>query len=1093
MSKDKIQSELKGYKQKFYINQLIKGIIISGSIILSLYILVTSVEYIGRMGSIARGVAFFGFLLLLLYLFYRFIFQPILFYFHLKSGLTDEEAAIRIGSHFPGISDRLLNYLQLKNSENGTGALVAASLQQRAILFSTVSFTNAIDLRQNKSYLKYIMPAIFSGLLIIIFLPQLFTTSTDRIVNYSNEFAPIAPFRFQLEPSALQAFKNEDHPIRLILSGAGIPESVYLLNRDRKIKMASTGQGVFEYTFPKIQNAKRIRFEAAGFLSNEYIIELVNRPNLKNFNVFLDYPAYLRKKNERIENIGNLVVPEGTIVAWQFDAIYTDAVEITIKEETNTIELSDNNFFEYEWQAKETVDYRLHLINSFSDNKDKIKYQLNVVPDEFPKLNLSTYQDTVLYSYMILGGNISDDYGITNLKLFYSIISENNKLKENSTISLSFNPRQNNQSYYYQWSVDSLKISKGDKIEYYVKVWDNDGFNGIKSSKSATYVFKFPSEEAIGEDIEKASDKTSSELEQTLDEAERLKKELKEAEEKLRGKKQLEWQDEKRLEELLRKKEELNKSLKELQKQFDAEKQKRDRFKNESDEIRKKVEDIEKLMDELLDEETRKLYEELQKLLDEEQNSDKIQNLLNQMDQKEENLIKELERTLELFKRMQFDYKLEEAIQDLNKLGDKQLELSEESKDKSISTDSLAQDQQEMQEAFEEFEKSMEELNELNQELKNPNPIQDQSEQQESIKQEMQKSQEMLDQKKRKKASESQMKSGQKMKKMLQDLQQMQSSMEMQQMQTNLNDLRDILYNLIKLSFDQEELMNEFRTVDQTDPKFVDLGQWQLDLKDDAKIVEDSLLSLAKRAGQMGSFVTREVSEMNSHMDNSIQAIRDRKKAKATSEQQFAMTSMNNLALMLDDVMEMMQKNLSEAMGNPNNQGNQPTPSLSELQKQLNQQIEQLKKSGKSGRELSEELAKLAAEQERIRKAMQQMESQLEGGEGENRNNIAEKMEETEIDLVNKQITAETIKRQKEILTRLLESENAMRERELDNEREGETANNYENELPKAFDEYFKAREKEIELLKTVPPKLYPYYKKEVNEYFKRIGNQNFE
>jgi hypothetical protein len=26
-------------------------------------------------------------------------------------------------------------------------------------------------------------------------------------------------------------------------------------------------------------------------------------------------------------------------------------------------------------------------------------------------------------------------------------------------------------------------------------------------------------------------------------------------------------------------------------------------------------------------------------------------------------------------------------------------------------------------------------------------------------------------------------------------------------------------------------------------------------------------------------------------------------------------------------------------------------------------------------------------------------------------------------------------------------------------------------------------------LLKTVPPKLYPYYKKEVNEYFKRIEN----
>lgn len=331
------------------------------------------------------------------------------------------------------------------------------------------------------------------------------------------------------------------------------------------------------------------------------------------------------------------------------------------------------------------------------------------------------------------------------------------------------------------------------------------------------------------------------------------------------------------------------------------------------------------------------------------------------------------------------------------------------------------------------------------------------------------------------------------MQRLSKQLQQMQGGMEMQMMQANLNDLRDILYNLIKLSFDQEELMKEFRTVDQVNPRFIDLGQWQLKIRDDAKIVEDSLLSLAKRAGQLRSFVTREVSEMNTHLDKSIQNVRDRRKSKAVSEQQFAMTSMNNLALMLDDVMAMMQQNLSEAMGNPKMNRKPGTPSLSELQKQLNQQIEQLKRSGKSGRELSEELAKLAAAQERIRKALQEMESQLNEGEGENRNATMQKMEQTEIDLVNKRLTEQTIRRQKEILTRLLEAENAMRERELDNEREGISAKEYERALPKAFEEYFKAKEKEIELLKTVPPKLYPYYKKEVNEYFRRIGNQNFD
>jgi len=96
----------------------------------------------------------------------------------------------------------------------------------------------------------------------------------------------------------------------------------------------------------------------------------------------------------------------------------------------------------------------------------------------------------------------------------------------------------------------------------------------------------------------------------------------------------------------------------------------------------------------------------------------------------------------------------------------------------------------------------------------------------------------------------------------------------------------------------------------------------------------------------------------------------------------------------------------------------------------------------------------------------------------------------TEEDLVNKQLTQETIMRQKEILTRLLESEKAEKERELDNEREAEQAEKKENDrLPEDFKEYLKLKETQVELLKTIPTSLNKYYKQEVNEYFKKLKN----
>ena len=207
---------------------------------------------------------------------------------------------------------------------------------------------------------------------------------------------------------------------------------------------------------------------------------------------------------------------------------------------------------------------------------------------------------------------------------------------------------------------------------------------------------------------------------------------------------------------------------------------------------------------------------------------------------------------------------------------------------------------------------------------------------------------------------------------------------------------------------------------------------------------------------------------------------------------QFSMTSINNLALMLNDHFEMMMDMMANAMPSmKKNKKKKGQQSLGEMQQKLNQQIEQIKNSGKGGRELSEDLARMAAEQERIRRALHDMQEKLkqEGGKPLG-NDLPGKMEQTELDLVNKQLTDQTIRRQKEILTRLLESEKSMREQELDEERKGETAKDYQKEIPKAFEEYLRLKEKEVELLKTMPPKLYPYYKKEVSEYFKRLGNQ---
>ena len=96
-------------------------------------------------------------------------------------------------------------------------------------------------------------------------------------------------------------------------------------------------------------------------------------------------------------------------------------------------------------------------------------------------------------------------------------------------------------------------------------------------------------------------------------------------------------------------------------------------------------------------------------------------------------------------------------------------------------------------------------------------------------------------------------------------------------------------------------------------------------------------------------------------------------------------------------------------------------------------------------------------------------------------------MDKVEIDLVNKKLTNETLRRQQDILTRLLEHDKAERERGLDEQRKAEVAREKERKMPPSLEEYLKKREAEIEMYKTVSPALKPYYKQLVEEYFKSV------
>lgn len=1095
---DVINNRLAAFRQKYYFNLFVRGAVISLSLLLGYFLFAVLSEYFLWLDSWARLLLVSAFVGLAGFCVWKFLLKP-LQWWTLRKGLTAEEAARIIGGKLNTVDDRLLNIIQL--SQQQQNALTEASLQQKFGNLQNVAFEQVVDIRENRKFLPYLAIPVIIVLGLLIGNRSIITGSTERIINYSQQYSPQAPFNFNVLNPNLTAFYGEDFILRLQITGESIPEDVYIAMQGQNFKMTGAASKELVYTFEKVQTGIDFQFYASGFYSKPFQINLITRPELASLKVSLAYPSYLGKAGEEIENAGNLEIPEGTKITWRLSTSNTSKSIIGFRSSGLETEMQhfENQGFNFSKSFQNPDQYWISLSNDESENKDKINYSISVIKDQYPELVVSQMRDSVLFRNIFIGGTIADDHGLSQLKLSYEILKDGKNSKGTKSVTIPINRKLNRQEFVYQWSIDSLKLEANDQLTYFVQVWDNDGVNGSKSTKSASYVFHIPSKAELKNEIAKSESKTESDITESIQKAETLREKIEDAQKKLKGKQTMDWQDKAMLEDIIRQKQEMDKMLNELVEQNKELEEKRETFTERDERLKEKSEQLQKLMNELLDEETKKLFEELEKLLKENSNTDQTQKLLNKMQQQEMNLEKELDRLKDLFQQMKFDTKMEETVNDLNEAIKQQGELMKEtdkltedkkSRNNPDSLNNLAEKQEEAKESLEEAKEDLKELEKLNEQMEEKEELPGE-EKMDEAQQEMEQSKENMKSGDPKKSKQNQQKAMQKMQEMKQQMENMQNGMEMEMNMENMESLRQILHGLIKLSFDQEKNTQEFNEVQQTDPRYLGITQNQLKLKDDAKVLEDSLLALGKRDPFMGNIVIKEVGELNDHLDKSVENIRERRKPNASSEMQLSMTSINNLALMLNDHFEMMMQMMQNAKmgkGKGKQKGNMK---LSQMQQQLNQQIEDVKKGGKTGRQLSEEMARLAAEQEAIRKGLQELEKKLQQQNGKKPGgNIAGQMEQTEMDLVNKQITEQTIRRQKDILQRLLESEKSVREQDLDEERKGETAKDYTNQMPKEFLDYLKLKEKEVELLKTVPLKLYPYYKREASEYFKRIGNE---
>ncbi|RZL31409.1 MAG: hypothetical protein EOO96_16185, partial [Pedobacter sp.] len=635
--------------RKFYLNKILRGAIYAAAILLGLYVLVfLSLYYLNPTAGL-KTIIFFAYLLFGLLLIGFLIVKPLLSMLKLGKHLSFDEASVIIGDHFADIKDKLLNTLQLhKLSENlpENNQLIMASIDQKILELKPVPFYTAVRINDNRKYLKYLFIPLSVILLIAVIAPAILREGTNSFFKYDEYIAPKAPFSFTILNKNLNVTQGDDVTINLKLAGDELPAEVYVEDGKNTYKLVKESISQFNYSIKNIQNDKKLIFKGGGFSSSVFTVSVKPRPELLNASATLNYPSYLGKKPEVIANVGDILLPEGTRVTWNFKTGQSNSLLFTLNGKQIVLKVDDDESA-FNATIRNNSRYSISPKNDFVTLTDSISHQITVVKDQFPTIQVEEKPDSLSNKALYFSGQIADDYGFSRLSFKYTI-KENNKIISTAGKNIAIKTGSTGDTFFYFWDLKTVSIKPGQEIEYYFEVADNDAINGSKTARSEIKAFKQPTKKETAEQVSANSQALKQKVQSAIRLANTIEKESKKVAESLIDKKQISFEDKKQIEALLDKQKQLDEAVKEIKEQNDKNIQQQEDQK-QTEELLEKQNQIKDLFDHVLDEKTKELLQKLQNLMSE-KNKDQTQNELSKMQLDNKTLKNELDRILELYK-----------------------------------------------------------------------------------------------------------------------------------------------------------------------------------------------------------------------------------------------------------------------------------------------------------------------------------------------------------------------------------------------------------------------------------------------------------
>jgi hypothetical protein len=1032
-------------------------------------------------------------ILLTVFIFIYFIIKPFIKLFGLGKVLTFYDVSKLLSEKYPEIQDKLINIIELSNESNlnYSSDLVKASIDQKIDELKVFSFADAIRFKDLRVvFMAFIGVSLFFTIWFIS-SPEVFHQSSVRLIRFQQKFEKPAPFSFILENTDLEVVMGESIDLKLLCKGKKLPEMMYLNIGGNNFLMSKEGES-FKYTIENVNSSFSIYFTDKTYISEGYKITVINKPFISEFTVDVQSPSYTGLSSETLQNIGDLKIASGSTVKWIFKTVDTDSLSLVLNDSSVIVGKKEGNSFELQKTFYNNAEYSVSIRNSKLKEENSLVYKVQVISDLFPEIKVVQVRDTLDFRRFHFKGNIIDDYG------FHQLAFNINVGEKDSIISIPVTPYFLNQDFYYSFDFESVK-NLGKSFKYYFSVSDNDFINHFKRTISETFTFSFPDFKDIVS--KENSDMTS--IDQLMKKSSKLTEEIQQEFESFKMKQinsnMSDWEKFQTVKEIVNKKNELESVLNQIAQQNKDANNFLNSFSEDKTEILKKQQQIDQLLKDVFSDELKKLFEEFNELA-KQFDPKKFDQLSKEMNTGLDDLSKQLDKNMQLLKKLKLEQKVDRILEELKKLNESEKVIQNEIKKKENLAESGATETENLNH-FNDIDRDYKDAIEFNKSLEKPMNLFNLDDEFQGVKDNYKNILNEFEKKNRKKASEGIGENIKSIEQLAFAMDQMMKKGKKNENKVNIEDLKQILDNLVMVSFDQENLLNTLSKIDYNNPIINELKMKEKNMQGQVAFLKDSLYALSKRTPEISSIVNKELLDLENSVNYSFDNLESGNIGGSRMYQQYGITAANNLALFLSEALDNIKRQQESGQSGgdgdcdkPGGKGSKPSmdmlkQSQSSIKEQLQKMIDQMK-SGDLGK-LSKSIGQTIAQQE----IMQQLVNEMLNGSSVGKEAkgklqaIDQLLEQSRKDLINRNINNELINRQNLILSKLLEAEKSEIERDFEDKRESKTAIDIKKANPEGYFEYKNKTKNDNELLKRGNYQLRNFYDQKYNTFLNQIKN----